>query len=243
MRTMEWKELSTSITSNPQSSLHQIYQNSCRQSNSHAHRLDTSLLASLINPPNPLTYLLPLLKLPTAPEVHITTPPPVAPAVPPTEPAPPCRRSPRLHPEQGQAHAILSRPATRSPASQSQSKPRPRAVNSSSHQCSKMARIHPLTVGYTEAVGPKANPLSFTSLRLVDLHNGRSQYLKNLQKLADALPKTEDPTTRFALRGNLARPGIHRLRRSMRAAIWFLLPSDGTFIRNSSSLHYYLARQ
>ena len=70
---------------------------------------------------------------PAAPEVPINTPPPVAPAVPPPEPTPPHRRSPRLHPEQGQAHAILSRPATRSPVSQPQSKPRPRAVNSSSH--------------------------------------------------------------------------------------------------------------
>ena len=68
---------------------------------------------------------------PAAPEVPINTPPPVAPAVPPPEPFPPRRRSPRLHPEQGQAHAILSRPATQLPASQPQSKPRPRAVNSS----------------------------------------------------------------------------------------------------------------
>ena len=101
-----------------------------------------------------------------------------------------------------------------------------------------MACVHPLAVGYTEALGPKSNPVSFTSLRLVDLRNGRSQYLNTLQKLADALPKTEDPVTHFALRGHQ-----HRLRRSMRAAIWFLLPSDGTFIRDSSSLRYYLARQ
>ena len=181
---------------------------------------------------------------PAVPELPSNTPPPVAPAVPPPEPAPPHRRSPRLHPELGQAHAILSRPATHSPPSQPKSKPRPRAVNSSSRQCSRMARVHPLTVGYTEALGPKSNPLSFTSLRLVDLHNGHSQYLNTLQKLADALPKTEDPATRFALRGHhLARPGQHHLRQYMRAAIWFLLPSDGTFIRNSSSLHYYLARQ
>ena len=179
---------------------------------------------------------------PAAPEVPINTLPPVTPAVPPPEPAPPRRHSPRLHPEQGQAHAILSRPATRSPASQPQSKPRPRAVNSSSRQCSRMACVYPLTVGHTEAVGPKANPLSFASLRLVDLGNGCSQYLNTLQKLADALPKTEDPATRFALRGHLARPGQHCLRRSMRAAIWYLLLSDGTFIRDSSSLHYYLSR-
>ena len=175
---------------------------------------------------------------PAAPEVPINTPPPVAPAVPPPEPAPPRRRSPRLHPKQGQAHVILSRPATRSPASHPQSKPRPCTVDSSSRQCSRMACVHPLTTGYTEALGPKSNPVSFTSLRLVDLRNGRSQYLNTLQKLADALPKTEDPATHFALQVHQ-----HRLRRSMRAAIWFLLPSDETFIRDSSPLRYYLARQ
>ena len=29
----------------------------------------------------------------------------------------------------------------------------------------------------------------------------------------------------------------------MRAALWFLLPSDGEFRRSSTSLQYYLARQ
>ena len=180
---------------------------------------------------------------PAAPKVPVNTPPPVAPAVPPPEPSLPRRCSPRLHPEQGQALAILSRPATHSLASQPQSNPRPRTVNSSSRHCSRMARVHPLTVGYQEVLGPKSNPLSFTSLWLVDLHNGHSQYLNTLQKLTDALPKTEDPMTRFALQGHLARPGQHCLCRSMRAVIWFLLPSDGTFIHDSSSLHFYLARQ
>ena len=134
-----------------------------------------------IKPPNlpaaPVEAPMAPITSPAAPEVPIATPPPVAPAVPPPKPALPHRRSLRLHPEQGQAQAILSRPTNCSPASQPQSKPRPRAVNSSSCQCSRMARVHPLTVGYTEAVGPKANPLSFASLRLVDLPNGRSQYL------------------------------------------------------------------
>ena len=83
-----------------------------------------------------------------APMAPIT--PPAAPEVPITlllqllqltrlqKPAPPRRRSPRLHLEQGQAHAILSRPATRSTASQPQSKPRLRAVNSSSPQYSRI---------------------------------------------------------------------------------------------------------
>ena len=59
----------------------------------------------------------------------------------------------------------------------------------------------------------------------------------------DALPKTLDPASHFALRGHVARPGQSCLCHSMRAAIWFLLPSDGVFRRSSSSLQYYLTHQ
>ena len=38
-------------------------------------------------------------------------------------------------------------------------------------------------------------------------------------------------------------PGQKRLRRSIKATIWFLLPSDGTFRRSSNSLQYFLTRQ
>ena len=55
--------------------------------------------------------------------------------------------------------------------------------------------------------------------------------------------RTENPTSRFALRGHIAQPGQQRLRHSMRAALWWLLPSDGEFRRASHSLQYYLARQ
>ena len=96
------------------------------------------------------------------------------------EPAPPRRRSPRLHPEPGQGHSILGHPAARQP----QSQPRPRTANSS-----KMARVYPLTIGYTEALGTKENSLSFASLLLVDLRNGRSQYLSTMKQLADAFPQ------------------------------------------------------
>ena len=89
----------------------------------------------------------------------------------------------------------------------------------------------------------KATPLSFASLWLVDLRNGHSQYLSTLGQLVDALTKTLDPASRFALQGHIARPRQTRLRHSMRAAIWFLLPFDGTFRRSSSSLQYYLTRQ
>ena len=64
-----------------------------------------------------------------------------------------------------------------------------------------------------------------------------------MKQLVDALPKTENPTSRFALRGHVTHPGQQRLRHSMRAAIWWLLPSDGEFRRASHSLQYYLARQ
>ena len=171
---------------------------------------------------------------PAAPAVPFARSSPAAPANQHPEPAPPRRRSPRLHPEPGQAHAILGRPSTPLP----QSQPILHATNSS-----KMARIYPLNVGYTEALGPKVNSFFFASLQLVDLRSGQSQYLSTLKQLADALPKTEDPTSRFALRGHVARPGQHHLRRSMRAAIWFLLPSNETFLRDSSSLRYYLACQ
>ena len=144
------------------------------------------------------------------------------------EPAPPRRRSPRLNPEPSQAHAILSPSEARPPHSANRS---------------KMVRTYPLTIGHNDSMGSKANPLSFASLRLVDLHNGRSQYLSTKGQLNDALPKTLDPASRFALRGHVARPGQSRLRHSMRAAIWFLLPSDGVFSRSSSSLQYYLTRQ
>ena len=64
-----------------------------------------------------------------------------------------------------------------------------------------------------------------------------------MQQLVDALPKAEDPSSRYALRGHIARPGQKRLRHSMRAAIWWLLPSDGIFHRASEFLQYFLTHQ
>ena len=105
-----------------------------------------------------------------------------------------------------------------------------------------MARTYLLTIKYNECMGRKANPLSFASLRLADLRNGHSQYLSTLGQLMYALPKTLDPASHFTLRGHIAHSGQTRLRHYMRAAIWFLLPSDGVFHRSSSSLQYYLTR-
>ena len=112
-----------------------------------------------------------------------------------------------------------------------------------SDKASKMARTYPLTIPYNQCLGSCAGPLSFANLRLVDLRNGQSQYLSTMQQLVGALPKTEDPSSRYALQGHIARPGQKRLRHSMRAAIWWLLPSDGIFRRASDSLQYFLTRQ
>ena len=155
---------------------------------------------------------------PAAPAENAIPPPVSAPANQQPEPAPPRRRSPRLNPVQGHAHAIKSPPVTQPHHSSKRS---------------KMACTHPLTVDYNECQGRKANPLSFASPRLVDLRNGHSQYLSTIGQLIDALPKSMDPASRFALQGHIARPGKTHLRHSMRAAIWFLLPS----------LQYFLIRQ
>ena len=69
-----------------------------------------------------------------------------------------------------------------------------------------MALTYPITVSYNECLGSRANPLSFANLRVVDLRNGQSQYLSTI-KLVDVLPKTEDPSSSFALQGHIARPG------------------------------------
>ena len=171
---------------------------------------------------------------PAAPAVPIPQPPAAAPANQHPEPAPPRRRSPRFNPEPGQAHAILNRPAARQP----HSPPKSCTANRS-----EMARTYPLTVGYNESMGSNENPLSFASLRLVDLRNGQRKYLSTMKQLIDALPKTLDPASRFVLRCHIALPGQPRLRHSMRAAMWFLLPSNGVFRRSSTSLQYYLTRQ
>ena len=106
-----------------------------------------------------------------------------------------------------------------------------------------MAWTYPLFVSYNQCLGAKEEPLSFASVCLEDLKNGQLEYISPIEQLVDALPKTEDPAFRFALRGHITPPGHQRLRHSMRAALWWLLPSDGEFRRASHSLHYYLARQ
>ena len=165
---------------------------------------------------------------PAAPAENAMPLPATAPANQQLESAPLRRRSPRLNPVQGHAHAIISSPVT---------------PPHHSPKNTKMARTFPLTVSFNECLSSKSNPLSFTNLTIMDLRNGHSQYLSTIKQLVDALPKTLDPASRFALQGQIARPGQKCLRHSMRAAIWFLLPSDGTFRHSSTSLRYFLTRQ
>ena len=134
------------------------------------------------------------------------------------------RRSARLTP---QACAIKSAPPP--PAPQSLSK--------------TMARTYPLSLAFNQCLESKEDPYSFSSVHLEDLHNGETEYLVTVQQLVDAIPKTLDPASRFALRGQVTPTGHQCLRHSMRAALWWLLPSDGDFRRAPNGLHYYLACQ
>ena len=91
------------------------------------------------------------------------------------------------------------------------------------HSDHKMARIYPLSLDYKQCLGSEEDPYSFSSLFLEDLHSGHQEYLVNIQQLVDALPKSLDPTSRFALRAQVTPAGHQRLRHSMRAALWWLV--------------------
>ena len=134
------------------------------------------------------------------------------------------RRSARLNP---QACAIKSAPPAPAPQSLS---------------CT-MERTYPLSLAFNQCLGSKEDHYSFSSVHLEDLRNGETEYLVTVQQLIDVIPKTLDLASRFALRGQVTPNGHQHLRHSMRAALWWLLPSDGDFRRASSGLHYYLARQ
>ena len=110
------------------------------------------------------------------------------------------RRSARLNTGMNQVCAIKSPPRTLAPQSR---------------HSSKMARTYPLSLGYNQCLGAKEEPLSFSSVCLEDLHNGELEYLSTIEQLVDALPKTKDPASRFALRGHVTPPGHESLRHSM----------------------------
>ena len=137
-------------------------------------------------------------------------------------------RSARLNPRLDQACCIKGPPGDRAPQCQ---------------QSDTMARTYPLTLGFNQCLGAKENPCAFSSVCLENLRNGEREYLSTIDQLITALPKTEDPASLIALRAHITPAGHPRLRHSMRAALWWLLPSDGEFRRAPHALHYYLACQ
>ena len=165
---------------------------------------------------------------PAVPVTSEMQPPATAPTNQQLEPAFRPRRSPRLNPEPGRICTIKGPHGNPSPQSE---------------KSSRVARTYPLTVPYNQCLGARADRLSFASLCLEDLRNRQSQYLSTLKQLVDALPKTESPSSRYTLCGHIVRPSQKRLRHSMRAAIWWLLPSNGEFRRSSHSFQYYITRQ
>ena len=106
-----------------------------------------------------------------------------------------------------------------------------------------MARTYPLSPSYKTCLGHQEAPFNFSSLYLEDLHNGQKTYLENIEQLINAIPKSMDPASRFALRTHVTPPGHQHVRYSLRAALWWLLPTDGDFRRAPNGLHYFLARQ
>ena len=119
----------------------------------------------------------------------------------------------------------------------------PQPAASQLHSEITMARTYPLSLDYNQCLGSKEDPYSFSSIHLEDLHSGEQEYLVTVQQLIDAIQKTVDPASRFALRGQVTPTGHQHLRHSIRAALWWLLPSDGEFRRAPNGIQYYLARQ
>ena len=165
---------------------------------------------------------------PSVPTASEMPPPTTVPANQNSEPTSCPQQSPRLNPELDRVCSIKGPPGNLAPQSQNSL---------------RMARTYPLSVSYNQCLGAKEDPLSFASLYLEDLRNGRTEYLSTMKQLIDALPKTENPASRFALRGHVTRPGQQRPWHSMRAALWWLLSSEVEFRRASHSLQYYLRRQ
>ena len=110
------------------------------------------------------------------------------------------RRSAWLNP---QAYALKSAP----PA------PAPQSLPSKI-----MARTYPISLPYNQCLGAKEGPYSFSSVYLEDLRNDDAEYLSTVRQLIEAIPKTLDPNSRFALRGQVTPSGNQRLCHSMRAA-------------------------
>ena len=193
--------------------------------------------APTVGPPHPATAQPAATPPSSRPSTHSTANRNSAPRAMQQPPTAPGRTNENLRPGQP-----LRRSARLTPrACTIKSPPQPAAPQLRSDH--KMARTYPLSLKYGQCLRHEEDPYSFSSLFLEDLHSGRKEYLANIQQLVDALPKSLDPTSRFALRAQVTPAGHQRLRHSLRAALWWLLPSDGEFRRASNGIQYYLARQ
>ena len=106
-----------------------------------------------------------------------------------------------------------------------------------------MARTYPYSLTFQTCLGQREDPYSFYSLYIEELYSGQKTYIKHVQQLVDLLPRTVDPSSRYALHAHVTPPGHQRMRDSLRTAIWLLLPRNGDFRQAPNGLHYYLARQ
>ena len=106
-----------------------------------------------------------------------------------------------------------------------------------------VAQTLPLSLAFNQCLGSKEDPYAFSGIHLADLRSGQMEHLVTVQQLVDAIPKTMDPASRFALRGQVTPTGHQRLPHSLKTALWWLLPSDGNFQQAPNGTHYYLARQ
>ena len=105
-----------------------------------------------------------------------------------------------------------------------------------------MAQTLPLSLAFNQCLGSKEDPYVFSSVHLEDLRNGKLEHLVTVQQLVDAIPKTVDPASRFPLRGQVSPTRHQSLHHSIKAALWWLVPSDGEFQRAPNGTQYYLAR-
>ena len=160
--------------------------------------------------------------------------------------APHAERRPPATPRRTNRNSGMGQPLRRSARLNSQAfhvKSQSQTTPAQSLATPKMARTYPLSLSYETCLGHQEDPFNFSSLYLQDLHNGQKTYLENIEQLINAIPKSMDPASRFALRAHVTPPGHQRVRYSLRAALWWLLPPEGDFRQAPNGLHYFLARQ
>ena len=70
-----------------------------------------------------------------------------------------------------------------------------------------MAKTYPYSLLYHTCLGQLEDPYSFSSLYIEDLYSGQKTYVKHIQQIIDLLPRTIDPSSRYALRAQVTPSG------------------------------------